>query len=381
MNVHYKIELKNFEAKIKQRAKTFIGYPAGMDYNYEELYPLMQYSLNNVGDPFVESGDMQTKGFEREVVAFFADLFRAPKNNNWGYVTGGGSEGNLYALYLARELYPQGMVYYSEATHYSVQKNVHLLGMESIVIRAKENGEMDYEDLRETVQLHRHRPVIVLANIGTTMTEAKDDVPQIRDILKSFAIKSSYIHCDAALAGTYLPLLGYDSFDFSHGADSVAISGHKFIGSPITCGVVVVKKSYKDRIGRTISYIGSLDTTISGSRNGITPLFLWYALKKWGKEGLLKKAADCLSVAAFAEERLKSIGVNAWRNPLALTVVFPKPAEAICQKWQLASEGEWAHLICMPGITPGHIEDFARDLREQREQEVSTFALQNVQTN
>ena len=63
------------------------------------------------------------------------------------------------------------MVYYSEATHYSIQKNIHLLGMDSITIRANEMGEMDYDDLEVTIQMHRHQPAVVLANIGTTMTD------------------------------------------------------------------------------------------------------------------------------------------------------------------------------------------------------------------
>jgi histidine decarboxylase len=256
------------------------------------------------------------------------------------------------------------MVYYTEATHYSVQKNIHLLNMDSIVIRANDKGEMDYEDLRETIQLHRHRPVIVLANIGTTMTEAKDDVPKIKSILKQYAIKSSYIHCDAALAGIYLSLLNRCSFDFSYGADSIAISGHKFIGSPITCGVVLVKKSYKDRIGRSIPYIGTLDTTITGSRNGITPVFLWYAIQKLGKQGLLQRAMKCLEVAEYAENQLIEAGISAWRNENSLTVVFPQPAEIICQKWQLASENGSSHIICMPGITKTHIDDFVKDMVE-----------------
>jgi histidine decarboxylase len=41
---------------------------------------------------------------------------------------------------------------------------------------------------------------IIIANIGTTMLEAKDSVPAIRAILKQCAIKNHYIHCDAALA-------------------------------------------------------------------------------------------------------------------------------------------------------------------------------------
>jgi histidine decarboxylase len=377
MQALYKEQLQVYLNTIKQRANNFIGYPASVDYDYTELYPFLDYTLNNVGDPFVESNcEMNSKKFEREVLQFFADQFKAPKDNWWGYVTNGGSEGNLYALYLARELYPQGMVYYSEATHYSVQKNIHLLNMDSIVIRTDDKGEMDYGDLEQMLQLNRHRPVIILANIGTTMTEAKDNLPWIKGILKRLAIKSSYIHCDAALAGTYLSLLGEGSFDFSCGADSIAISGHKFIGSPITCGVVVVKKSYKDRIGRSIPYIGTLDTTITGSRNGITPLFLWYAIQKLGKKGLLERAESCLEVAAYALERLQENEIPAWRNEYALTVVFPKPNDYICRKWQLASENDISHLICMPGVTKTHIDEFVKDMVEVKSESDSIMLAQ-----
>lgn len=366
MQSHYKEKLSELFNKIQRRSQTYIGYPAGADFDYKELYPFLDYNLNNVGDPMVEQyPDMHTKAFEREVIDFFADLFHAPKDNWWGYVTNGGSEGNLYALYVARELYPQGMVYYSEATHYSVQKNIHLLNMDSIVIRTQENGEMDYEDLEHTLQMHRHRPVIIFANAGTTMTEAKDYVPAIVSLLRKFAIKSYYIHSDAALSGAYLPLLDTSAaFDFAAGADSIAVSGHKFIGGPIPCGVVLVKKNYKDRVGKSIPYIGSLDTTITGSRNGITPLFLWYAIRKYGKEGLQQRAMECLSVAEYLEKSLVKNGIHAWRNDAAITVVFPQPSDAICRKWQLASESGQSHVICMPGVTRQQIDLFINDMIE-----------------
>lgn len=356
--------LQHFYDKISERSKNYIGYPVATDYDYAELYPFLQYSINNVGDPFVESNDMHCKAFEREVVSFYADIFNAPANNHWGYVTNGGSEGNLYGLYLARELYPNGIVYYSESTHYSVQKNLHLLNMNSIVIRSQPNGEMDYEDLAEMLQLNRQKSVIIMANIGTTMTEAKDHVPTIREILKKFAIKSSYIHCDAALAGSYLPLMGVNDFDFINGADSIAISGHKFFGSPICNGLVLVKKSYKDRIGRSINYIGTLDTTITGSRTGINALIMWYAIKKWGKEGMLQRAMACLENAAYLQDNLNTIGVKAWSNPNALTVVMPKPPEFICKKWQLATDNEIAHIICMPGVSRNKLDAFIKDMKQ-----------------
>jgi len=378
MTIYEKGQLEDYLHKVMHRANQFLGYPIATDFDYSDLYPLLKYPLNNVGDPLIESTyDLNSRSIEKEVVEFFANLFRAPKNNSWGYVTNGGSEGNLYGLYVARELYPNAMVYYSEATHYSVQKNIHLLNMPSIVIRTYSKGEMDYVDLKEAMQLHRHRPAIILANIGTTMTEAKDDVLAIRRTLKECAIKSHYIHCDAALAGTYLALLQDDpSFDFAHGADSIAISGHKFIGSPIPCGVVIVKKNYKDRIGRTIPYIGTLDTTITGSRNGHSPVFLWYALKKMGREGLKSRALNSLQLADYTVQQLQHIGIKAWRNNSAITVVFPQPSKEICIKWQLACENGLTHIICMPGVTTETIDRFVSDLTEEL---AMTLALDNEQ--
>lgn len=356
--------LANLLADIQNKTDNFLGYPVSKDFDFSELLPFLQYPLNNLGDPFVDSTyAVDSREMEKEVVAFFAEMFRAKKDDWWGYVTNGGSEGNLYGLYLARELYPKAMVYYSEATHYSVHKNLHLLNMSSIAIRAQENGEIDYEDLRNTIQMNRQLPVIILANIGTTMTEARDDVKQIKQILKELAIRSHYIHADGALSGSYSAFIDpRPAFDFEDGVDSIAVSGHKFMGSPIPCGVVVAKKTNRDRIARSVAYIGSMDTTITGSRNGHSPLFLWYTIKKLGIEGLKARAEHSLKIAAYTEHRLKSLGLHAWRNPNAITVVFPEPAAAIRQKWQLASEQGMSHIICMPNVTKAQIDEVIAEI-------------------
>jgi histidine decarboxylase len=270
----------------------------------------------------------------------------------------------LYGLYLARELYPKGMVYYSESTHYSIRKNIHLLNIPSIVIRSQENGEIDYTDLENTLRINRDKPAIILANFGTTMKEAKDDVSKIKTILKSLAIQDSYIHCDGALSGSYGPFIEPRvPFDFMDGADSISISGHKFIGSPIPSGVIITKRSNRDRIAKGISYIGSLDTTITGSRNGHCPLFLWYALKKMGVEGLRNRYLNSLVVAEYCETRLNEIGIPAWRNPNAITVVFPKVADTIIAKWQLATQETISHIICMPSVTKNQIDELISDIQ------------------
>lgn len=349
---------------IANKTKYFLGYPVSKDFDFTELLPFLQYPVNNLGDPFVDSTyAVDTREMEKEVVAFFAELFRAPQDDWWGYVTNGGSEGNLYGLYLARELFPKAMVYYSESTHYSVHKNIHLLNMPSIVIRAQANGEMDYEDLRNTIQMNRHMPVIILANIGTTMTEARDDVSKIKAILKDLAVKQHYIHADGALSGSYCAFLDpRPAFDFEDGVDSIAVSGHKFFGSPMPCGVVVARKSYRDRIARSIAYIGSVDTTITGSRNGHSPLFLWYTIKTLGVEGLKARAMHSLQVAAYTEAKLKAHQIQAWRNTNAITVVLPAVANAVKEKWQLASEAGFTHIICMPNVTTQQIDELIADI-------------------
>ncbi|KFF73912.1 histidine decarboxylase [Chryseobacterium sp. P1-3] len=357
-------KLINFINVIKEKSTFSIGYPFARDFDYTELYDLFQYPIANVGDPFIESNyAVNSFEIEREVIQFFAGLFRAPKDNYSGYVTSGGSEGNLYGLYIAREIYPEAIVYHSSEAHYSITKNIRLLNLRSVEIQADSKGEMDYNALEQSIEQHRHLPVIIIANIGTTMTEAKDDIPTIRQILKKCSIESYYIHCDAALSGAYLPLLEDDPrFDFKNGIDSIACSGHKFIGSPVPCGIAIVKKNYKERLGQYISYIGSQDTTIAGSRNGHSPVFLWYAVKKLGREGMLLRAQQSLSMAIYVQRRLEENNIFCFRNENAITVVFSKPDDQLCRKWQLATKNGYAHLICMPGISKNIIDDFFNDL-------------------
>jgi histidine decarboxylase len=357
-------QLNELLAQVKETTEYFLGYPVSKDFDYSELMPFLQYPMNNLGDPFVKSTyKVDSRQMEREVVHFFAELFRADQDNVWGYVTNGGSEGNLYGLYVARELYPNAMVYFSEATHYSIQKNVTLLNMEYVIVRSQENGEIDYSDLKEAIRYNRHRPVVVVANIGTTMTEAKDNIATIKELVSEMAIEKHYIHADAALAGGFAPFVTpRPSFDFVDGCDSISVSGHKFIGSPMPSGVVIVKKDNRDRIAKKIAYIGSSDATITGSRNGHSPLFLWYAIKKLGMEGFAKRTAHSLQVAEYTQKRLNEIGVKAWRNPNAITVVFPSPSDDVRSKWQLATEKGNSHIICMPNVTTVQIDEFVSDV-------------------
>lgn len=347
----------------------YMGYPAAKDFNYEFLTPFLNFQLNNIGDPFVTGtwrGD--TKQFEQEVMAFFAELYHAPKDNWWGYVTNGGTEGNLYALYLARELYPDGTVYFSQDSHYSVNKNLQFLNMRNNMIRSLPNGEIDYEDLRETLKVNTDSTPIIFANIGSTMTEARDDIKKIKNIMIELGIERYYIHSDAALSGMILPFVDNPSpFDFADGADSITLSGHKFLGSPIPCGIVITKKDMVDRIARSVAYIGNLDTTVTGSRNALSPLILWYRIRSLGLEGIQRRVNSALAMTERVLDKLKAAGIEAWRNPNTITIVMPRPSDTLVNRWQIASTESFSHLILVNGINEAKVNQFIEEFAAERQ--------------
>lgn len=358
-----KQRLSSLLSRVKQKSTAQLGYPCNQLFDYNELLPFLAYHMNNLGDPFAETNfGSNTHEFERDVISQYARLTHAPQENMWGYVTNGGSEGNLYGLYLARELYPQGIVYYSEDTHYSVAKSLRLLGARSIMIRCQENGEIDYTDLYETLRIHRDAPPILFANVGTTMKGACDNVARLREILAELRLNHSYIHVDAALSGMILPFVeAPQPWDFSAGADSISTSGHKMLGSPLPCGIVVAKRSHVERIARSVEYVGVLDTTITGSRNAFCPLLLWYAMKRLGFEAMQEVVTRCMNHADYAISELERRGIPAWRNKNSITVVFPRPADSLIAKWQIAPYGDIGHLITMPHVTRAMIDSFVKD--------------------
>jgi histidine decarboxylase len=366
--------LDALHAHLESLRPTNVGYPCNQDFDFSELFRFLKFSFNNVGDPFGSSNyRLNTMEFEREVVADFARFAQAPEGAWWGYVTSGGTEGNMYGLYVARELFPDGICYFSEDTHYSVAKILRLQHTRNIMIKSQPDGQMDYDDLRETLRIHRDVPPIIFANVGTTMKGAVDDLATIRGIMDDLAIANAYIHADAALSGMILPFVAEPQpWNFAHGADSISISGHKMLGSPLPCGVALARKANVDRIARSIEYVGVLDTTIAGSRSAFTPLVLWYRLRTLGEDGLRAMIHGCLERSEYAVQKLCALGIPAWRHKNSVTVVFPRPPQAVMDKWIIAPKDEIAHLIVMPHVSIAAIDQFAADLAAAQSQGAPT---------
>ena len=231
------------------------------------------------------------------------------------------------------------------------------------MIRGQDNGEMDYDDLRETLKLHRDVPPIIFANIGTTMHGAVDDLNRIRAMFKELAITRHYLHADAALSGMILPWVDDPQpFGFDAGVDSIAVSGHKFIGSPMPCGVALARRRHVDRVARSVEYVGCMDTTIAGSRNALAPIILWSALQRWGEAGLKRRALRSLALADYAIARFAAAGIPAWRHKHSITVVFPRPGRSVIDRWQMAPSRDIAHIITMPHVTCATIDRVVADV-------------------
>ena len=150
------------------------------------------------------------------------------------------------------------------------------------------------------------------------------------------------------------------SFDYP--IDSISVSGHKMLGCPMPCGVIVTRKENINRLENKIDYLNSLDTTIMGSRNGQTSLYLWYGLRKKGYEGIKKEVLDSINKAKYMNKKMKEKNILSFINNNSSTVIFEKPNSLeFIKKWQLACESDIAHVIVMPNITENKIDKFINE--------------------
>lgn len=344
-----------------------LGYPCNFGYDYSDAFKYLKYNLNNVGDPFTGTNySLNTMETEKDVLKFFANLWSIEREH-WGYITFSGTEGNMEGLLIGRERFPNGILYTSDQSHYSIFKIVKLFRMEVKIVPTKKSGEMDCEKLKEI--LDKSKPAIINANIGTTMKGGVDDVEKIVEILLENNI-DYHLHADGALMGFVLPFL-YNDLSFSRYIHSISISGHKFLGVPFPCGIFMVEKRFKEYIVQKVEYISSLDATIMGSRNGHSPLFIDCCIKKKGYYGFREDIYRCLYRAQWFTNLMKSHGIDAWINNHSITVIFPRPSDKIIKKWALATENDISHVITMPHVTKKllgeFLDDYLKDIKETKQ--------------
>ncbi|XP_054785996.1 serine decarboxylase-like [Prosopis cineraria] len=350
----------------------FLGYPTNLEFDYEALAPLLHFHINNAGDPFLGSCyTLNSAAFEVSVLDWFASLWDIAKNQCWGYVTTGGTEGNLHGILVGREQLPDGILYASEESHYSVFKIARICRMQCVKVATLRSGEIDCSDLKASLLAHKDKPAIININIGTTMNGAIDDIDLVVRTLEEYGFTRDrfYIHCNGALFGLMLPFIKQaPRLSFKKPIGSIAISGHKFLGCPVPCGVIITRLEYiKGNMSSDVEIIASRDATITGSRSGQAAIFLWYALKKKGLLGLKEEVDKCMRNADYLLDKLQNAGISAMKNEFSNIVVFEKPQdEEFARRWSLACKGSMAHVVAMQHVTLEMLDSFVSEFVQKR---------------
>ena len=211
-------------------------------------------------------------------------------------------------------------------------------------------GSIDGDALCTLVEFFASRkyPVIVVFNYGSTFKGAYDEVEAIgtrlvailgRHGMLNRAItfgrqrverQGYWIHVDGALGASYMPFLemarrngmtelGADfTFDFRLPfVSSIVTSGHKWMGAPWPCGVCMTRtKLLLMPPSDKADYIGTPDTTLAGSRNGITPLLLWNFISTHPYERQVKTVLRCMELAEYTFQSLTKLQQDIGLRPL-----------------------------------------------------------------
>ncbi|WP_394517654.1 pyridoxal phosphate-dependent decarboxylase family protein [Pantoea sp. SGAir0175] len=179
-----------------------------------------------------------------------------------GVFTSGGTQSNLMGLMLARDAFyaRQGhsvqqhgitgdlrkiKVLCSENAHFSVQKNMALLGhgYQSVVqVKSDQFARMDVNDLKAKLAQAQANGEQILAIVATAGTTDAGAIDPLREIAAIAAEHNIWVHVDAAWGGALLLSEKYRHYlDGLELVDSVTLDFHKQYFQTISCGAFLLK--------------------------------------------------------------------------------------------------------------------------------------------
>jgi diaminobutyrate decarboxylase len=241
-----------------------------------------------------------------------------------GVFTSGGTQSNLMGVLLARDwaianhwknedgsewsMQRDGIpadamkkvkVICSENAHFSVQKNMAMMGMgfQSVVtVPSNANAQMDVAALGQTLaQLKAEGKITacIVATAGTTDAGAIDDLKAIRKLADEY---QAWLHIDAAWGGALLLSKDYRHLlDGIELTDSITLDFHKHFFQTISCGAFLLKDPANYRfIDYKADYLNSEYDEEHGVPNLVAKslqttrrfdaLKLWFTVEALGEE-------------------------------------------------------------------------------------------------
>ena len=327
----------------------------------------MQFMESNMGNPGLYPG---TAEMEKNVISMLKSLVNAGDDVT-GHLTDGGTESNITAMWIARNLSGRRKVIFPESGHFSLKKAANILGMKPIVLPLTDDYLMDTGALASAIDSDT---ALVIGIAGTTELGLVDPIKEMAEIIDGRA----YLHVDAAFGGFVLPFmkeLGCEvpEYDFSvAGVTSITMDPHKMGMSTLPCGSLLHRMGGEEGITTEAPYLtktkqaGLLGTRASGAVAGA-----YAVMKHLGREGYRNTVGKCLENTRYLVKRAAEIGVEPVVKPYMNIVSF-KFGNVAAVREELERFG-WAlsvsrnppglRIVVMPHVTKGLIDDFIADLK------------------
>lgn len=399
-----RMEVKRHERKLIAILEKFYGLTehsvrgyvttGGTEGNFAGLWWSKRYMINTVLPELIKKDD-EIKQLIKEEQELQAGLAKIPNNDYQNRVIHlqkmlDNRDAAAKSNGIVQQLLIPTVFFTKDHTHYSIPKIAEILRLNIRPILANSDGSMDLNNFKKELLLHLgahpHSSVIVIANIGTTITGAIDDVPGIKKILDESQPKPYYtIHLDGALTGFVMPILKpfgeVPNYFDALGVNTLAFSAHKYPGLSQPCGVILARQAFFakafEKTERSVEYVGNiLDVTITGSRSGLNVLMFYNALRALGlsenNDKLTSMVNENLNVAKYLYEALvKLYGAEKVFYPYHFNVIFPKPSMDLAKKYQLMITGEKATICVLTNVTRELVDQFINELQLEKEKTMS----------
>jgi aromatic-L-amino-acid decarboxylase len=233
-------------------------------------------------------------------------------------------------------------VYCSEQSHSSVEKAALLAGFGRAHVRrvpVDARYAMRTDALEDAIAADRaagRTPCAIVATTGTTATTAFDPIAGIARIA---ARAGSWLHVDAAMAGSAMILPEFRAlWEGIEEADSVVVNPHKWLGAAVDCSVSYVRDpEHLVRVMSTNpSYLQSgVDERVTNYRDWGIPLGrrfralkLWFLIRSEGVEGLRRRLRRDIENARWLERQV--LARPGWR------VLAPVALQTVCVRYEPA---------------------------------------------
>ncbi len=318
---------------------------------------------SNLGDPGLFPGTCE---IERRLISILAEFFG--ERNARGYVSSGGTEGNIQAIRAARNVsgIRDGNIVVPESAHFSFLKVGDLLGLEIRKAGLDEEYRVDVADVEKLID---DRTVALVGIAGTTELGQVDDIEELSKIAEERGI---FLHVDAAFGGFVLPFIGIRNFDFRvKGVCSITADPHKMCMATIPSGVLLFRdEKYLRSLEVETPYLTSTKQyTLTGTRPGSGAVSAYAVIRHLGFEGLGEIVKECMRVTEILKEELEGY-LTPVIEPVTNVLCFRCKAEKL--KRELLKEGwyvstirnpEAIRCVVMPHVTESVALEFARCVR------------------